>query len=129
MVLKSTRATNVLLAEIEKESNYYNMNLKQNKCEVIAMNRDNNIKFSDGTPLEHVNQAVYLGGTLTKYVNPLTEKPNLIAGCIPVLRKLNIFLKNINSPLKWKLNVFNAAIVTKWVYGLETVQFTDNAGN
>ena len=32
LVLKNTRTTNVLLTEIEKESNYYNMKLNKNKC-------------------------------------------------------------------------------------------------
>ena len=49
------------------------MNLNKNKCEVIAMNKDNQIKFKDGTPLKHVNEAAYLGCKLTVDTNPTTE--------------------------------------------------------
>ena len=62
----------MILQEIETESKYYNMNLNDDKCEVIAMNKDNTIKFSDGTPLKHVSEATSLGGKLTKYTKPIT---------------------------------------------------------
>ena len=83
-----------MLKEIEIESEYYNMKLnKKNKCEVVAMNRDNQIKFKDGNLIGHVDQATYLGGILTKKVNPLVEIQNRIASCIPTFKKLGIFLK------------------------------------
>ena len=59
LVMKSTRDTNVLLKEIEAESSYYNMKLNNAKCEVIAMNKSNNVKFKDGTKLKHVKEATY----------------------------------------------------------------------
>ena len=39
----------MILQEIETESKYYNMSLNKDKCEVIAMNKNNTIKSSDGT--------------------------------------------------------------------------------
>ena len=84
--------------------------------------------FFDGTPLTHVNQATYLGGILSKEVNPVIEIQNRIAGCIPILRTLDIFWKKTNCPLKLKLNVFNAVIISKLVYGLETFQYTEAVG-
>ena len=50
---------------------------------------------------------------------------NRIIGCIPTLEKLGIFWKKSKCNLKWKLNVFNAVILTKLAYGLETVQLTE----
>ena len=61
LVLKNTRAMNILLAEIEKESAYYNLRLNKGKCNVISMNGNYNVRISDGTLLEQVEDAVYLG--------------------------------------------------------------------
>ena len=54
LVMKNTRDTNLRLKEIETESSYYNMKLNNAKCEVIAMNKSNNVTFKDGTKLKHV---------------------------------------------------------------------------
>ena len=86
MVLKNTRAMNILLAEIEQESAYYNLRLNKGKCNVISMNGNYNVRFSDGTLLEKVEDAVYLGGTLTKYAKSHTEVMSRIAASMPVLR-------------------------------------------
>ena len=64
--LERTRETSMILQEIKAESKYYNMNLYKDKCEVIAMNKDNAIEFSDGTPLKHVGEATHLGGKSQK---------------------------------------------------------------
>ena len=92
------------------------------------MNKDNNIKFEDGTPLTHVDSATYLGGKLTKDVNPITEIQNRISACMPILKSLDLFWKKTNCDLKWKLNVHNAVIVSKLTYGLETLQYTYQVG-
>ena len=104
------------------------MKLNKNKCEVIAMNKDNDIRFEDGTRLKHVDQATYLGGKLAKDVNPLTEIQSRISSCIPTLKSLDVFWKNAKCDLKWKIGVFNAVIVSKLVYGLETLNFTESIG-
>ncbi len=58
---------NILLAEIETESAYYNVKLNKGKCNVIAMNGNYNVRFADGTPVKRVEDAIYLGGKLTKH--------------------------------------------------------------
>ena len=76
------------------------MKLNKDKCEIIAMNRDNNIKFEDGQNLTHVDNATYLGGKLTKDVNPITEIQNRISACGPILKTLDTFWKKTNCDLK-----------------------------
>ena len=73
LVMKNTRDTNLLLKEIETESSYYSMKLNNAKCEVIAMNKSNNVKLKDGTKLKHVKEATHLGGKLTEDTNANTE--------------------------------------------------------
>ena len=69
------------------------MKLNTDKCEVIGMNKDNQIKFRDGTPVKHVNEATHLGGKFTVDTNATTEIQNRIAACIPIMKTLDIFLK------------------------------------
>ena len=105
------------------------MKLNNNKCEVIATNRQNDIKFKDDTKLKHVNEATYLGGKLTMDTNANTEIQGRISACIPTMKSLDTFWKKTNCEIKWKINVFNAVILTKLIYGLETVQGTESQFN
>ena len=75
LLTKDARTASRLLAEIQKESAYYNMNLNQAKCNYIVMNKASNrkVRFEDGTPMESVDDAVYLGGTINKYMNVRQE--------------------------------------------------------
>ena len=63
------------------------MRLNNAKCEVIAMNKSNNVKFKDGTELKHVKEATYLGGKLTEDTNANTEIQSRISSCIPLMKK------------------------------------------
>ena len=47
---------------------------------------------------------------------------------MPIVKKLELFWKKAQTTLKWKLNVYNAVVVTKLIYGLETLQFTEAQG-
>ena len=40
--------------------------------------------------------------------------------------KLKEFWKGCNAPLKWKLQVYNAVIVSQLIYGLNTIHLTDS---
>ena len=57
---------NKFLAEIQKESAYYNLRLNLNKCINITANRkQSTIKFMDDSPVPRKHKAVYLGAILT----------------------------------------------------------------
>ncbi len=105
------------------------MRLNKGKCNVISMNGNYNVRFSDGTLLEKVEDAVYLGGKLTKDAKSHTEVMSRIAATMPVLRPLDLFWRQTKCSNKWKLNVYNAVITSKLVYGLETLQFTGKTLN
>ena len=49
------------------------MKLNNGKCEVIAMNRSNNVKLSNDTLLKHVKEATCLGGKFTEDTNASIE--------------------------------------------------------
>ena len=105
------------------------MRLNKGKCNVISMNGNYNVRFSDGKLLEKVEDAVYLGGKLTKDAKSHTEIISRIAATMPVLRSSDLFWKQTTCTEKWKINVYNAVVTSKLVYGLETLQFTDTTLN
>jgi len=65
----------------------------------------NKITFRDGTLLESVDATTYLGTEIAKRVDPGLEITR-ISCSMPVLKKLDLFLKQANVPKKWKLQVF-----------------------
>ena len=69
---------------------------------------------------------MYLGTHITKRVDPKIEITRRISQTMPVLRKLDLFWKQANVAIKWKIQVFNAVCVSKLLYGLEALQPTDS---
>jgi hypothetical protein len=104
------------------------MRLNEDKCETLAMNGTGQVKFKSGKTMNNVEQATYLGGILHKNLNPQVEIRKRMSATIPIVRKLEVFWTKANCPTKWKLNVYNAVIISKLVYGLETLQFTEGQG-
>ena len=69
---------------------------------------------------------MYFSGKLTRTCNNEVEINNRIASCIPTMRSLNRFWTKVKGSIKWKLNVYNAVITSKVIYGLETTELTEN---
>ena len=69
---------------------------------------------------------MYLGTHIPKRVDPKIEITRRISQTMPVLRKLDLFWKQANVAIKWKIQVFNAVCVSKLLYGLEALQPTDS---
>ena len=82
------------------------MKLNNAKCEVIAMNKSNNVKFKDGTKLKHVKEATYVGVELTEDTNANTEIQGRISSCIQLMKALDTFWKKTTCGTKWEINAF-----------------------
>ena len=80
-----------LLHLVEEESKYYDLKLKQKKCNCISYNFNANITFKDGTAVPKVTEAVYLSANITRKVDPQLETRRRISLTMPVLKKLDIF--------------------------------------
>ncbi len=128
LVLQDDKSASLLLQEIEIESAYYNMKLNEDKCEVISMNADSKVTFGNGKVMQEVEQSTYLGGILHKKVNPMVAIRKRISATLPIVSKLNIFWTEADCSTKCKLNVYNAVVISKLIYGLETLQFTEAQG-
>jgi hypothetical protein len=119
------------LHSIEERSKYHNMKLNKDKCELLKLGRfrkehaNRKLLFLDNTELKEVEEVIYLGACLTKKINITREIKRRISLCIPIVRSLKLFWDKADCSIAWKLNVYNAVIVAKLLYGLETVCLTE----
>ena len=118
-----------LLHLVEEESAYYDLKLNKGKCNYISYNFNANIHFQDGTPMPQVTTAVYLGANITKHIDPKTEIKRRISMTMPILKKLDIFWSKTKCCNAWKIQVLNAVVVSKLIYGLETLELTEGVAN
>jgi len=124
---KNTLVLKKLLKEIQKESIYYNLKLNYDKCINLTMNRvQSNITYQNGDLVPRKPKAVYLGTLLTDTNDNHAEINNRISDSIVTANKLKLFWNKANTTIKWKLQVFDAIIRSKLLYGLETMQLTQN---
>ena len=85
--------------------------------------------FKDGNPMKRVEDAVYLGASITREIEPRLEIRRRISMTMPVLKKLDIFWNKTKCCKAWKIQVLNAVIVSKLIYGLETIEPTAGVSN
>ena len=76
----------------------------------------------------HVQETTYLGASVSKRVDPRQEIRKRISATMVTLKKLDIFWLKTNCSQKWKLLVYNAVVISKLLYGLETLEPTESAG-
>ena len=73
-------------------------------------------------------QATYLGGAPHKNVKAGPEIQKIMSATSPIARKLQYFWTKAECSKKWKLNNYNAVIVSKLLYCLEPLQSTETQG-
>ena len=85
---KRAREVNIILKAIEKHSSRYGLRLNKKKCNHINMNCKANIKFSDDTEMNRVEEAEYLGAKMTKKHISRTELENRLAKALLTAKNL-----------------------------------------
>ena len=116
---------NEALKEIEIESAYYNMNLNYDKNINLTLNRvQSKIVYKDTTLVPRKPQATYLGAILTDTNDNHAEINNRMAGSMQTANRMKLFWNKANTASKWKIQVYDAIIRSKLLYGLETIQLT-----
>ena len=127
----NTHCVNVLLHAIEKHSAYYGLTLNYGKCiNITANQKQSSVRFSPSGPAQgklvpRKNSATYLGTLLTDTFDNRAEVSNRIGDCIATCNRLKLFWNKANNSIKWKVQVFNAIVRSKLLYGLECVQLTN----
>ena len=77
-----------------------------------------NIKFLDGRKMDETPRATYLGGIITSNVSRYAELNNRISIALGTCNKLKLFWRKTKCPIKWKIQIYNAIIVSQLTYGL-----------
>ena len=125
-----TKHINMLLAEIQRESNYYNMELNLDKCINLTLNRhQSSIRYMDGTLVPRKQSATYLGTLLTDTVDNRKEIMSRIFDSTRTCNKLKLFWNKARTSLRWKIKVFHSIIRSKLLYGLECIQLNQAERN
>ena len=125
-----THTINKLLHAVQQESGKYNMKLNMGKCVNLTINRhQSSIKFLDGTPVPRKSHASYLGATLTDSVDNHKEIMQRLGAVNATALQLQPLWSQTRTTVKWRLRVFEAALSTKLLYGLETIQLTRSEQN
>ena len=119
---QNTIGINKFLHAIEEKSTYYGLMLNHNKCNVLAMNGHNIIRFRDGSQMKHADEVIYLGGIFTKQVNIASEISSRIASAMAIWKILDIFWKEVQCSLRNTILIYNAVIKSKFLYALETLE-------
>ena len=122
LISNNTRAINGFLAEIEEAASLYGLKLNKGKCVALCMYGNPDIKFSDGTRMSKVEEAVYLGVKLNKTMDMKAEIADRIKHTVVTWKKLGEYWKHGNVSIRDKLLVLNAVIRSKLLYGLESAQ-------
>ena len=122
LVTNNANAMNRLLAKIEYHAAYYGLNFNKTKCVSFSFNTTAQPIFADGSKVPSQAETMYLGGLVSKHFDVRKEITNKIAACFGVLTKLNEFWFRSSCPAKFKIDVFDAVVRSKLVYGLEGTQ-------
>ena len=122
LITNNVNAMNRLVAKIEEHAAYYGLNFNKGKCVSMHFHAPGRLRFPNGEFIKEVDEAVYLGGVISKKHDTRREVAGKISSCFAVLNRLNAFWFKSNCPKRFKLNVLDAVIRSKLVYGLEAIQ-------
>ena len=89
------------------------------------MNAIQTIQHEGGQIVPIVNQAVYLGTTITADGNYHAETSARIAASMTTFKRLDIFWNRTPLSKEWKFRVYDAAFTTKLLYELEPASLSN----
>ena len=104
------------------------MKLNMDKCVHISMNCTPTINFRNGQPMSAATQVTYLGGTITSKGCPRAGIQARLSKALGTAKKLITFWKDVKCDMKWKLQVYNAVIITQLTYALDSVYVSQTNG-
>jgi len=106
------------------------LKLNLDKCINIIMNRvQSHIKFVNGDKMPRKHKATYLGVIVTDENRKSEEIISRIAACNQTANRLKLFWNMAETSINWKLRVFDAVLRSKLLYGLETMELTEQELN
>ena len=103
------------------------MKLNYDKCIHLRMNDIHTITYRNGQEMPRKTEATYLGGKIFADGSYKKEIRHRITNTWVTVRKLDLLWKKAPVSLKWKLRVFDTVIISKLLYGLEAIPFTEQS--
>ena len=79
--------------------------------------------------IQKVEDTPYLGGILDDKGGRQKEINSRLSKAMGTCQKLKLFWHKTKAPLGWKLQVFNAIIISQLTYGLNTISITESVRN
>ena len=88
------------------------------------MNGKANIHFKDGKKIARADKVEYLGGTITPEASRNAEISSRMSKALGTCKTLKVFWRKTNAEIGWKVQVYNAIIISQLIYGLNTLNIT-----
>ena len=98
------------------------MKLNKGKCELITTHNTADVHFEDGTKVNKVRKATYLGCEIGINVTTSEELSKRLANTMATMKKLDLFWRHSNCGIATKIHVAEAVLRAKLLYGLESAQ-------
>jgi len=102
------------------------MRLNKKKCEFLSIGETGPVQFSNGHKLHPVDEVKYLGCMLNNKGDGKREVTKRKADSMAMLNRLHISFRDGDSSTKRKLQVYNAVIRAKLMYGLESIMLNQS---
>ena len=80
--------------------------------------------FKDGTPIKKTDSINYLGGKITANADRSKELNARIGKAASTFSSLKLFWRKTKAPTVWKIQVFNAVILSQLSYGLNSLSIS-----
>ena len=99
----------------------YGLELNMDKSVLLRVRGSSDIYGSDGSPLKAKTDTVYLGGLISTCGDSAAELSRRLGEARRNFHNLAQVWKHANIPRLRKLQIFNACIVSKALYGLDSI--------
>ena len=98
------------------------MKLNTAKCELIATHKLEDVHFEDGTKINKVRKATYLGCDVGIHTSSFEELNKRFANTMVTMKKLDLFWRHSNCNTAIKIHTAEAVLRSKLLYGPESAQ-------
>lgn len=124
LITTTAPSMNKLVQKIDRCAAYFGLKFNYNKCVAMNYNTNMSTKFGNGMKIPTADDTPYLGVQVRKDHAVRKEVAKKISSCYAVLQRLQLFWNNRQCPAKFRLQVHDAVIRSKLVYGLESTMLT-----
>ena len=121
LLASSAEAAQRHLACVEQVGKAYGLELNLAKTLFLTIRGEEPILGSDGAPLQQKMEAVYLGGLLSTDGRPVAEVTRRLGEARRTFHNLQAVWRHANIAKRQKQHIFDACVVSKLLYGLESV--------